>query len=295
MNFLASASAGLWLDKTFASLDMSLFQFFGSIQNSVLTAIAMILTAFGEPRFVILFGVFGLILCFPRRTRKLGLGIVFSVIIGTLLTNVVIKPLVMRIRPYNTLQTVPEYFAWYQGVGMPFESDYCFPSGHATATMEIALVMCFYFASEKKGKVAWIPPLVAVLAGCSRVYLMVHYATDVLAGWLIGIIAAIAGYLIASALTKAINNAADRHAAEKGKRPRGRSVSSVQMTITCLTAGLLIFLISYIPTISNPDVEAERCAYNIDYTCYNEAEFSEKYPPIDGKHYCKIHWKELNQ
>lgn len=39
----------------------------------------------------------------------------------------------------------------------------------------------------------------------------------------------------------------------------------------------------------------QRCAYVGDYKCYNAAKVDdEKYPPIDGKEYCKIHWKALS-
>jgi len=55
-----------------------------------------------------------------------------------------------------------------------------------------------------------------------------------------------------------------------------------------------IFLLSFIPSFSEGG-DAQRCAYVGEYDCYNEAKVDdEKYPAVDGKEYCKIHWKQLN-
>ena len=124
---------------------------------------------------------------------------------------------------------------------------------------------------------------------------MVHYASDVLAGWLIGILAGIAGYFIARALSGVINKALDKRAAGSGKKPGKYTVSSLQLTVTCFTAGLVIFLISFIPLLNKANHEALRCSYNGDYKCYNEIGNPDKYPPIDGESYCKIHWNELSK
>ena len=52
---------------------------------------------------------------------------------------------------------------------------------------------------------------------------------------------------------------------------------------------------SYIPAISEGGEDAHRCAYVGEYDCMNEARVDdEDYSPIDGKEYCKIHWKQLS-
>lgn len=70
--------------------------------------------------------------------------------------------------------------------------DYSFPSGHTAASF--ASVTALYLAGEKK---LWKPALVlACLIAVSRLYLYVHYPTDVLGGMVFGILAGYVGYLI---------------------------------------------------------------------------------------------------
>ena len=55
------------------------------------------------------------------------------------------------------------------------------------------------------------------------------------------------------------------------------------------------FFYAFIPSLTEGGDKAVRCAYNEEYDCYNEARVDDKdYPAIDGKNYCKIHWKQLN-
>lgn len=285
---LAAATMGTWLNETFSGFDMAVFRFFGSLHNDILNVISMIFTAMGSTVYVALFALFGLILIFFRRTRKYGFALVAAIIIGTLLTNVVIKPIALRIRPYNTLQGVADYFGWYQHAGMLAESDYSFPSGHTTGATEIGIALCLCFASDKKWKFAWIGPVTALLVGCSRIYLMVHYATDVIAGFIIGIIAGVAGFYISKALMKLFKKSPE-------KKISGKGISSRHLAVTCIIAWLIMFTAGFIPVITAANSEPERCAYDGDYKCYNEAQTGSKYPPIDGEYYCKIHWNELSQ
>ena len=74
--------------------------------------------------------------------------------------------------------------------------DYSFPSGHTAASFVSAAAL--YFAGEKK---LWKPALVlACLIAVSRLYLYVHYPTDVLGGVVIGIIAGYLGYRLVKVL-----------------------------------------------------------------------------------------------
>ena len=297
MYFLAAGSLGTWLDTTFSGFDMAVFSFFGNMQNDILTAVAKVFTTMGSVPYVVLFAVLGLILCCFRRTRKCGLAIVFAIAIGTLLTNVLIKPMVLRIRPYNTLQNIADYFKWYTGAGLLSESDYCFPSGHTTGAVEIAVVLCMCHASCKKKGVAWIFPVGAFLVGCSRVYLMVHYATDVIAGIIVGVIAGILGYFIGKGLAHLINRSefGKKHDIARSHREKtGRKFTGANGALLITAAWLLIFLISFMLLLRDSNPNALRCAYDEDYKCYNQAKTSSKYPAIDGEYYCKIHWNELS-
>ncbi|MBQ9030660.1 MAG: phosphatase PAP2 family protein [Parasporobacterium sp.] len=294
--FLATAAAGSVIDTTFLNFDLGVFEFFGNLHNEVLTVIAKALTALGETKYVVMVALIGLILILFKRTRKYGLALVFAIIIGTLLTNIIIKPMVLRIRPYNTLQDISSYFGWYQSAGMLAESDYSFPSGHTTGAMEIAVVLCMSFASAGKKKIAWIFPVLAVLTACSRVYLMVHYATDVIPALFIGALAGILGYLISSLITRKCSGAFFWHRLDLERlfvKKSHKQISAKAATIACLAAWVIIFAISF-TSVLHAGGDTLRCAYDGEYTCYNEAQTGSKYPAIDGKYYCKIHWKELN-
>lgn len=195
---------GDMIDKAFYGFDMWFFNLFGSIQSTVLTYFAKTFTGLGEPEFIIIVAVAGLVMCFFKKTRKFGLAIVFAVAIGTLITNVAVKPSVLRLRPYVTLSGNADYMSWYNGAGALTESDYSFPSGHTTGAVEIAMALFFCFKQDKK-KIAYLFPILALGTACSRIYLMVHYASDVLFGVVVGVIAATLGYVIMNAIMKKID------------------------------------------------------------------------------------------
>lgn len=281
------------IDKIFYGFDMWFFRFFGSMQNAVLTFLAKFFTTFGDEAFVIPMVILGVILCFFKKTRKYGFTLIFAIAVGTIVTNVLVKPSVLRIRPYNTLQDVAEYWSWYIGAGSLSEGDYSFPSGHTTAATEIAVAMFLCFKSDKK-KIAYLFPVIALCTAGSRVYLMVHYASDVLFGLIIGTLAAVIGYLLMKLVmilfdkTKAGNLDAGKLFGRLTKKTKGNAAP-----VAVCIAVLGIFLYAFIPSFSEGGEDTVRCAYEGEYNCYNAARLEEDYPAIDGRRYCKIHWKEL--
>ena len=284
------------IDKVFSSFDLWVFHFFGSMQCTFLTYVAKFFTTFGDEGFIIPLVVLGIVLCFFKKTRKFGFSIIIAVVIGTLVTNIVVKPMALRIRPYNTLQGNSDYWNWYIGAGALSESDYSFPSGHTTGAFEVAIVLFLCFKSEKK-KIAYIFPAIAICTMGSRVYLMVHYASDVLAGLVVGIVAGILGYLIAKFIVKFIfeKTKLDNIDAAKLFKKLTEKTNGKLAPVAIILAVVCIFLYAFIPSLTEGGDKAVRCAYNEEYDCYNEARVDDKdYPAIDGKNYCKIHWKQLN-
>ena len=122
-----------------------------------------------------------LLLIIPK-TRKTGVIMMAALLVDVLLCNVLIKNLVARTRPFDVNTAVQLLVAKPR--------DYSFPSGHTAASF--ASVTALYLAGEKK---LWkIALVLAVLIAFSRLYLYVHYPTDVLGGIITGAIAGYIGY-----------------------------------------------------------------------------------------------------
>jgi len=148
-----------------------------SIQESIrtpwLTPAVVFITSLGNA------GVFWIILSalllIPKKTRRIGC-ISFLALFGSLLVNnLLLKNLVGRIRPYDACSTLLPL------VTKP--TDYSFPSGHTGSSFASACVL-YRHLPKRAGILALA---LAVLIGLSRLYVGVHYPSDVLVGMLTGI------------------------------------------------------------------------------------------------------------
>ena len=123
-----------------------------------------------------------IVLLLMPKTRKSGIILLVGLLADLLICNVILKPMVQRIRPFDVVTEIELL------IKRPL--DYSFPSGHTAASF--TSVMALYLAGEKK---LWKLALVlAVLIAFSRLYLYVHYPTDVLGGVVIGVISGALGY-----------------------------------------------------------------------------------------------------
>ena len=119
-----------------------------------------------------------LFLLFPKY-RKVGLGMGAALLMGVLVCNVTMKPLFARIRPYDYQL---EHFGRTIQLLVATPHDFSFPSGHTLASFEAATVLLIN--NRKLG----IPAMIlAVLIAFSRLYLYVHYPTDVIFSVFMGI------------------------------------------------------------------------------------------------------------
>lgn len=124
-----------------------------------------------------------LILLLIKRTRRTGFCCAVALIFMLLFGNVFLKPLIARVRPFDVNTAVTLLIA--------APTDFSFPSGHTFASF--ACACCILMDNKKLG----IPALIlAILIAFSRMYLYVHYPTDILGGILLGIFAAYLGHWI---------------------------------------------------------------------------------------------------
>ena len=117
--------------------------------------------------------LFSFLFMFRKTTRKTGLTMAVALLFSYVVANLVLKPLVARPRPY-------EVNAAIQLLIRP-PHDFSFPSGHTQASFAAAAAI--YHNWKWPGLAALV---LAGLIAFSRLYLMVHYVTDVLAGAAIG-------------------------------------------------------------------------------------------------------------
>lgn len=122
--------------------------------------------------------ILGLALTVHPKTRKHGVFALISLLICFLCNNLLLKNLVARPRPYTQIQELVML--------MPCPADHSFPSGHTCASFAVAGSLMQ--TMDRHWNFIRIPALVlAVWMGLSRMYVGVHYPTDVLAAVIIGL------------------------------------------------------------------------------------------------------------
>ncbi len=162
-------------------MDFQILYLINGIHFDFLDRLMVLITHMGTKGiFWILVGVALLLF---RKTRLCGLTVLIALLLSLLIGNIALKNIVARPRPcwidttVNMLVAVPK--------------DYSFPSGHTFASFAAAASIFLYY--KKAGAAALI---LAFLIGFSRLYLFVHFPTDVLAGAVLGIgAAAVSQYL----------------------------------------------------------------------------------------------------
>ena len=157
------------------SIDAELLLAVQNMRSNGVGTLMQIYTSLGDAGalWVVLSG--GL-LCF-KPTRQAGLLAIVSMLVGLICTNLVLKPLVARPRPWLSVPGLIPLIA---------EDDpNSFPSGHTCAAFAVAATLWRTLPEQwLAGKVAVI--VLAVLMGLSRVYVGVHYPSDILAGAMVG-------------------------------------------------------------------------------------------------------------
>lgn len=194
-----------WINSTFAGFDYAILEFFHVLAENasfIFNPIMEFMSIIGDN------GYFGFaiaiaLMLFPK-TRKWGLGVFLSILVGAVFTNLAIKNIVARPRPYAS--DVAAFKEWWTYAGAHLESEFSFPSGHTTAAMASMTALCLA-APKKVGKWIVAPSILyVILMGAARNYLVVHYPTDVIAAFVVGGIAAIVAVLLAKLIWKLLES-----------------------------------------------------------------------------------------
>lgn len=170
-------------------IDFQILEFFQQIASPFLDVFFSIITKFGDH------GLFWMaltvvLLCF-KKTRACGVMMAISLFIGYLIGNIALKNIIARPRPF-----VQDPVLFTKLIISP-PSGYSCPSGHTLASFECATAI---FLNNKKWGAAALA--LAALIGVSRNYLLVHFPSDVLLGFILAIPSVIAAYFIFNKLIK---------------------------------------------------------------------------------------------
>ena len=179
-----------WLDVTFAGFDGALLEFYHCLAEwcgALLAPLMEFVSFMGDKGIALL--LIALCLCLFSKTRKTGICMFGAVCCGALMTNIILKETICRIRPYEASELFREFWTF---AGAHAESEFSFPSGHTTAAAAAATGL---WLSRGK-KYLWVSiPFVALMAA-SRNYFAVHYPTDVIAGAVVGTLGGVVAYFI---------------------------------------------------------------------------------------------------
>lgn len=170
------------------------------LRNPLVTPIMKVITTLGNSGAVwILLTI--LLLALPK-TRHVGY-MMTAALLGTLLiNNIILKNLVARTRPYEVIEGLTYL------VKQP--TDLSFPSGHAGCSFAAACIM-FRRLPKRYG----VPALIlAILISVSRLYVGVHYPSDVLFGTISGIVISYGAEAIVTKLWKVSPKTAEARTAE---------------------------------------------------------------------------------
>ena len=124
-----------------------------------------------------------IIFLFTKDYKICGVTIILAIILSGFIGNLVLKNIFARKRPCWVNKDVRIL------IDMP--RDYSFPSGHTSASFAAAAAILFFYKT-----IGFAALILAVLIGFSRLYLFVHYLSDVLSGVVLGTLCGVASYLI---------------------------------------------------------------------------------------------------
>ena len=161
------------------------------IRNDFLTPIFKFITTMGNKGYVWI--AIAIVLLFVKKYRKVSFMVAASLLGSLVFNNMIVKNIVARTRPYRMIETLT--------ILIPEPGEYSFPSGHTSSSFAAGVVL-YLMLPKKYG----VPALIlAFLIGISRLYVGVHYPTDVLGGMVMGTLIAVVVVKISELIEKKMN------------------------------------------------------------------------------------------
>ena len=172
-----------------SKIDMDSAYFFASFpKDGAVCAVMRIISRAGDYGLVWL--LLGVILCLPGKRRFSGACLFLSMLLCFVVCNLTLKPLVNRPRPFDM-------YPWITPLLIP-EDGFSFPSGHAASSFAAACAMFMTLPRR------WGFPALALAAAiaASRLFMRVHFLTDVVCGAIIGFMCAALSVFLLRALLR---------------------------------------------------------------------------------------------
>lgn len=192
---MTESVSALWINSAFAGFDSAIttaVHKLYEVGGGFFTPFFEFISLLGKGGIFLI--LLSLLLTVYKPTRRFGTAMCLGLALGALVTNCCLKIVIARARPYTHTDSI--FYDFWQLVGMHTESDKSFPSGHTTAAFG-ACVPVFLIG---KKRVSWAALLFGITMGIARIYLCVHYPSDVLAGFLVGTLAGACAVIIAAKL-----------------------------------------------------------------------------------------------
>jgi len=184
--FTAVIASGITL-----GIDDAVNRYFKSLHgsNPSIDMAMIVITSLGD---VTTLFIVGIVLTIIRRTRKLGM--IFLIALVVIVVSVMyMKPLIGREMPvyeFEPASELPENFSLESDSLSPLAAGFSYPSVHASCATALAFIAgcAIYNKSKKMGYAIWAFP---VIIGITRIYVMQHYLTDIIGGFMFGVLVAV--------------------------------------------------------------------------------------------------------
>ena len=162
-------------EKIVINIDTLAIELVNKIHFPILDKAMILFTSLGNSGIIWI--LIGIILILRKKTRKLGIIYLTALFITAVLGEGILKNVVKRERPFEAIEGLR--------LLVKAPKSYSFPSGH-TASSFAAFGVLYFMNSQYK----WYGLVLALFISISRVYLNVHYLTDIIGGALLGLVVA---------------------------------------------------------------------------------------------------------